>query len=225
MIHSICFFVHSLVNYWQFYHFPVHSALIECSEYPFADPRALLRVTPPYDQNSQSVIVSYVNHFYFADICYVTIVLDWPWGDRLCNKITSPPPILEENCFYYSACELIHELHYNITQTYISFWSGDGPSTYVCVWLGDNSPCVRSIGCAFTFLYDLVDNSDSLEYKLVLLFKVFLFFKLIKSNQESSHPLFIPYPTTCTTFHINTNVFIYKSSHTLLASSLQHKKS
>ncbi len=52
-----------LVNHWHFYHLPVHSALIECWGYPFADPGAPFPVTPPYDRHSQSVIVSYVNHF------------------------------------------------------------------------------------------------------------------------------------------------------------------
>ncbi len=59
------------VNYWKFHNLFVHSALIECWVYPF-DPCELLPVTPSYDRESQSIIVSYVNHFYFAYMCYVT---------------------------------------------------------------------------------------------------------------------------------------------------------
>ncbi len=88
------------INYRQFHNFIVSSVLIECWV-SLCWSRALLPVTPPSDWESQSVIVSYVNQYYLAYMCYVTTVSNWPWGGRLCPTNNVLPQIGEWEMFLY----------------------------------------------------------------------------------------------------------------------------
>ncbi len=52
------------VNHWQFFRLVSPLCFDKVQGHHSADPRALIPVTPPSDRESQSVMVSSVNHFF-----------------------------------------------------------------------------------------------------------------------------------------------------------------